>query len=137
MINEFREFINRGNVMDLSVAVVMGAAFNAIIASIVDDLIMPLVGILIGGVDFSSLVIEVGDASITYGNLIQALINFVVIAFVMFLIVKAYNDLQKSKEEAPPDSSHKDCPFCFTEIPLNATRCPNCTSDLEPSAAAV
>jgi large conductance mechanosensitive channel len=137
MLNEFREFINRGSVIDLSVAVVMGAAFNAIIASIVDDLIMPLVGILIGGVDFSSLAIEVGDATLTYGNLIQATINFLIIALVMFLIVKAYNDLQKTKEDAPADPTRQDCPFCCTEIPIKASRCPNCTSELAQTASTV
>ncbi len=91
MLKEFREFIARGNVMDLAVAVVMGAAFTAIVNSLVDDIIMPLIGVLMGGVDFSSLSIQVGDATIMYGTFIQAVINFLIIAVVIFLMVKAMN----------------------------------------------
>lgn len=107
MLKEFREFAMRGNVIDLAVAVVIGAAFTAIVNSLVDDLIMPLVGVLLGGVDFSSLAITLGDASITYGNFIQAIINFLIIAFVLFLIVRSTNRLQdrlaEEEEEAPPE----------------------------------
>jgi large conductance mechanosensitive channel len=107
MLKEFREFAMRGNVIDLAVAVVIGAAFTAIVNSLVDDLIMPLVGVLLGGVDFSSLAITLGDASITYGNFIQAIINFLIIAFVLFLIVRSINRLQdrlaEEEEEAPPE----------------------------------
>ncbi|MFN2198369.1 MAG: large conductance mechanosensitive channel protein MscL [Anaerolineales bacterium] len=131
MFKEFKEFISKGNVIDLAVAVVLGAAFNAIITSIVDDLIMPLIGILLGGIDFSSLVITVGNAQITYGNLIQAIINFLIIAFVLFLIVRAYNSMQKQEKPAP---TTKSCVYCFTDIPLKATRCPHCTSQLESAA---
>lgn len=95
MIKEFREFISRGNVMDLAVAVIIGAAFTAIVTSLVDDIIMPVVGVLLGGVDFTSLSIQVGDASIMYGNFIQAIINFLIIAFVIFLMVKALNEASK------------------------------------------
>jgi large conductance mechanosensitive channel len=107
MLKEFREFAMRGNVIDLAVAVVIGAAFTAIVNSLVDDLIMPLVGVLLGGVDFSSLAITLGDASTTYGNFIQAIINFLIIAFVLFLIVRSINRLQdrlaEEEEEAPPE----------------------------------
>ena len=107
MLKEFREFAMRGNVIDLSVAVVVGAAFTAIVTSMVDDIIMPLVGVLLGGVDFTGLAVSVGDASITYGNFIQAIINFLIIAFVLFLIVRSINRLEerlaKEEEEAPPE----------------------------------
>jgi large conductance mechanosensitive channel len=102
MLKEFRDFINRGNVVDLAVAVIIGAAFGAIITSLVDDIIMPLVGAIIGGVDFAALSIQVGEATILYGSFIQAIVNFVLIAFVLFLIVRSFNKLQKQQEEAPP-----------------------------------
>ena len=101
MLNEFKEFLNRGNVVDLAVAVIIGGAFGAIIVSLVDDIIMPIIGILLGGVDFTTLSIQVGDAAITYGNLLQALLIFVIIALVLFLIVRSYNKLQETEEEAP------------------------------------
>lgn len=95
MIQEFREFINRGNVMDLAVAVVIGAAFTAIVNSLVDDIIMPIIGVLLGGVDFTSLAITIGDASIAYGNFIQAVITFLIISVVVFLMIKAMNKAQE------------------------------------------
>ena len=102
MLKEFRDFALRGNVIDLAIAVVIGAAFTAIVTSLVDDIIMPLVGVLLGGVDFSTLAITVGDASITYGNFIQTIINFLIIAFFLFLIVRSINQLKErlAKEEA-------------------------------------
>ena len=102
MLKEFKDFISRGNVMDLAVAVVLGAAFGAIVKSLVDDLIMPLLGILLGGIDFTTLTVQVGDATLTYGNFIQAIINFLVIAFAIFLVMRSYNRLQKEEEEAAP-----------------------------------
>jgi len=110
MIQEFRDFINRGNVMDLAVAVIIGAAFGAIVNSLVNDIVMPIIGIIFGGVDFTTLAIQVGEESITYGNFIQAIVNFVLIAFTVFLIVRAYNRLQEEEEpeakpEAPPEPS--------------------------------
>ena len=101
MLKEFQDFINRGNVVDLAVAVIIGGAFGAIITSLVDDIIMPLIGVIIGGVDFASLAIQVGEASILYGSFIQAIVNFSIIAFVLFLIVRSFNKLQKEEEEAP------------------------------------
>lgn len=101
MLKEFREFLNRGNVIDLAVAVILGAAFTAIVKSLVDDIIMPLIGVLMGGVSFTDLSIQVGEAVILYGNFIQAIVNFVIIAFVIFLLVRWYNNLQKKEEEAP------------------------------------
>lgn len=133
MWKEFREFINRGNVIDLSVAVILGMAFNAIVSSLVNDLIMPLVGIILGGLDFTQLVIQVGDATLTYGNLIQAVVNFLIIAFVLFIIVRSYNRFQK--QGPPPAPNTHPCPYCATDIALKAVRCPNCTSNLEAAAA--
>lgn len=104
MLKEFREFIQRGSVIDLAVGVIIGGAFGAIVTSLVNDILMPLVGILLGGVDFDQLSIQVGEATILYGNFIQAIVNFLIIAFVIFLIVRSYNRLQKQEEqeEAPP-----------------------------------
>lgn len=95
MLREFREFIERGNVIDLAVAVIIGAAFGAVIASIVDDILMPIIGVIIGGVDFTSLAIQVGEARITYGNFIQSVVIFLIVAFVLFLVVRAYNRFRK------------------------------------------
>lgn len=101
MIKEFREFIMRGNVIDLAVAVIIGGAFTAIINSLVADIIMPIIGVILGGVDFTSLAITVGEAVITYGNFIQAIINFLLIALVLFLIIRAMNRASRKKVEAP------------------------------------
>jgi large conductance mechanosensitive channel len=102
MVKEFREFISRGNVLDLAVAVIIGGAFGAIITSLVNDMIMPIIGVLMGGVDFTGLGITVGSAKILYGNFIQAIINFLIIAIALFLVVKAANSVTKKKEAAPP-----------------------------------
>lgn len=102
MLKEFRDFINRGNVIDLAVAVVIGGAFGAIITSLVNDVLMPLVGIVLGGLDFAGLSIQVGEATILYGSFIQAIVNFLIIAFVIFVIVRSYNKLQEQEAEAPP-----------------------------------
>ena len=102
MLKEFRDFIDRGNVIDLALAVIIGGAFGAIITSLVNDIIMPLIGVILGGLDFAALSIQVGEATILYGSFIQAIVNFVIIAFVLFLIVRGYNKLQKEQEAAPP-----------------------------------
>jgi len=102
MLKEFREFISRGNVIDLAVAVIIGTAFTAIVRSLVDDIIMPLIGIVLGGVDFTTLAVKVGEATITYGNFIQASINFVLIALVVFLLVRGINRMQKRQKEETP-----------------------------------
>lgn len=102
MLNEFKEFINRGNVMDLAVAVIIGGAFGAIVNSLINDIIMPLIGVILGGVDFTGLSLVVGDATILYGNFIQAIVNFLVIAFSIFLVVRAANSAKK--EEEPEDA---------------------------------
>ncbi len=127
MLKEFKEFAMRGNVMDLAVGVIIGGAFGKIVDSLVNDLLMPIVGIFLGGIDFSGLSFTVGGAQIKYGNFIQAIVNFIIIAFVIFLMVRAMNRL---KREEPKMPTTKECPHCFTTIPLKATRCPNCTSEL-------
>lgn len=110
MWKEFRDFINRGNVVDLAVAVAMGAAFTAIVTSLTDDILMPLIGALLGGLDFASLAIQVGDATIAYGNFIQAIINFLIIAFVLFLVVKGYNRMQEAFIEDVKDEKAETKP---------------------------
>jgi large conductance mechanosensitive channel len=128
MLKEFRDFAMRGSVLDLAVAVIIGGAFGKIVSSLVDDIIMPLIGLLMGGVDFSSLAITVGGAQIKYGQFIQNVVDFLIIAFVIFMIVRTMNRFKKPAPAAALTT--KECPRCFTTIPLKATRCPNCTSEL-------
>ena len=127
MLKEFREFAIRGNVMDLAVAVIIGTAFGKIVTSLVDHILTPLLGLVMGGIDFSGLNTEIGDSVIEWGLFIQAIIDFLIIAFVIFLLVRAINRL---KREEPVTPTTKECPHCFTTIPLKAARCPNCTSQL-------
>lgn len=108
MWNDFKKFIARGNVLDLAVAVILGVAFGAIVTSLVDDIIMPLVGVLLGGVDFSGLAIEVGNEAIAYGNFIQALVNFLIIAFVIFQLVQFAQRFQKKEEAAPAGPTEEE-----------------------------
>jgi large conductance mechanosensitive channel len=117
MLKEFRDFVAKGNVLDLAVAVIIGGAFGLIITSLVNDIIMPLIGVLMGGIDFTTLSIQVGEASIMYGNFIQAIVNFLIIAFVLFLIVRQANKMQKQeeKEEATPAAPPEDIQL-LTEI---------------------
>jgi large conductance mechanosensitive channel len=127
MLKEFREFALRGNVLDLAVAVIIGGAFGKIVSSLVDNILMPLIGLLIGGIDFKSLALTIGSAKVEYGLFIQNIVDFIIIAFVIFLIVRAMN---RFKRQEPTTPTTKECPHCFTTIPLKATRCPNCTSQL-------
>lgn len=136
--NEFKEFAVKGNVVDLAVAVIMGGAFGKIVTSLVNDIIMPPIGLLLGGVDFTELVITLKEASgdipavtINYGNFINIVLTFIIVALAMFLIIKGLNGLKKKEEAASADPTTKECPHCCTEIPIKATRCPNCTSKLE------
>lgn len=133
--DEFKAFISRGNVMDMAVGVIIGASFKAIVDSLVADIINPLLG-LFGGMNFSEYKLKlIGDATLNYGNFITAIINFVIMAFVIFCIVKFMNGLAakfaKKKEEAPAAPTTKVCQFCKSEIAIEATRCPHCTSELE------
>jgi large conductance mechanosensitive channel len=118
----------RGNVLDLAVAVIIGGAFGKIVSSLVGDIIMPLIGLLIGGIDFSGLAITVGTAKVAYGSFIQNIVDFLIIAFVIFLMVRTISGMKKPAPAAAP--TIKECPHCFTMIPIKAMRCPNCTSEL-------
>ncbi len=136
IVKEFKEFINRGNVIDMAVGVVIGAAFKAIVDSVVTDLISPIIGIIFKQ-DFSSLSVTINGSVFTYGNFIMAVINFFLIAIVLFLFVKAVNKFRDAqaklthKEEKAPAPTTKKCPFCQEEISIDATRCPHCTSELD------
>ena len=145
MFKEFREFAIRGNMIDLAVGIIIGAAFTALVNSAVNDLIMPLIGYVTGGLDFSSFFIVLngksypsavaakaaGAPAIYYGLFINAVIIFLITAIVVFIIVRAVNDMRRREEGAPKEGpSTKDCPLCHTSIPIKAIRCPNCTSDL-------
>jgi large conductance mechanosensitive channel len=143
MIKEFRDFAARGNVIDLAVAVIIGAAFGKVVTSVVDDLIMPPIGMLLGRVDFSNLFValnggtyaslaaakDAGAPTLNYGLFLNTCFQFMIVAFAVFLLVKQVN---RFKKPAPPDPNTRDCPFCFTKIPVKATRCLACTSELRP-----
>ena len=128
MLKEFRDFAMRGNVMDLAIAVIIGGAFGKIIASLVNDILMPLIGLILGGISFADLSFKVGDAVVAYGLFIQAIVDFIIVAFVIFLLVRTMNSLKK--QPAPADPTTKECQYCFTAVPIKATRCPHCTSQL-------
>ena len=142
MLKEFKAFIMRGNVLDLAVAVIIGAAFGGIVTSAVNDVFMPPIGLLLGNVDFKDMFISLSGQSyptlaaakaagapvIAYGVFLNAIINFLIVGAVIFLVVRTANKLQKPAEAPAPTT--KDCPFCATAIPIPATRCPNCTSQL-------
>lgn len=139
-MREFKEFINRGNVMEMAVGIIIGGAFTAIVNSLVDDIINPLIGSIFN-MDFTSLVANVNGAEIRYGAFIMAIINFLLIAIVLFLIIKSINKMSKlGKKEEPAEEeapTTKICPFCKSEVPIDATKCCHCTSDLpeeEPAA---
>ncbi|MBQ3663524.1 MAG: large conductance mechanosensitive channel protein MscL [Clostridia bacterium] len=131
--NEFKTFAFKGNVMDMAIGVIIGAAFGAIVSSLVGDIISPLIG-LIFKQDFSTLTATVNEVEIHYGAFLSAVINFLIVAMVLFLVIKSINkasSLKKKPEEAPAAPTTKVCPFCKSEIPIGATRCPHCTSELE------
>ena len=130
-LDEFKAFAMRGNVVDMAVGVVIGTAFGAITTSLVNDIFMPIIGMFGGGVDFSTLAIKLGqDGSLNYGAFIQAIVNFILVAFCMFMVVKAMNKMKKPEPEAPKKIA-RVCPFCKSEIADDATRCPHCTSQLD------
>jgi large conductance mechanosensitive channel len=129
MLKEFKVFVMRGNVLDLATAVIIGGAFGKIIGSLVNDIIMPIIGLVMGGVNFSELSITVGAAVIKWGAFVQTTIDFLIIAFLIFLIIKAANSMKKAP--VPADPTTKECPHCFSAIPIKATRCPHCTSELK------
>ncbi len=132
-MKEFKEFIARGNVMDMAVGIIIGGAFTAIVTSLVEDIINPILGIF-GGMDFSEFVIPLtGSATLNIGSFISAIINFLIIALILFNIIKGMNKLSSigKKEEEPAAPTTKVCPFCKSEISIEATRCPHCTSQLD------
>jgi len=145
---EFRDFIARGNVFDLAVGIVIGGAFGTVVKSFVADLLMPPIGLLTGGLDFSNLFINLsstpyasladaqkaGAPTINYGVFINNLLSFLIIALAVFAMVKGYNRLRRQAEEAPPPPSQKECPFCRMTIPVEATRCGHCTSEVGAAA---
>lgn len=135
IFNEFKAFISRGNVIDMAVGVIIGGAFTAIVNSLVNDMLTPILGLITGGQDFSGLMLKFGDTEFKYGSFVSAVINFLLIAAVLFLLVKAINkvhfDFGKKKDEAPPAPTTKKCPYCCSEIAIEATRCPHCTSQLD------
>jgi large conductance mechanosensitive channel len=153
MIKEFKEFAVKGSVLDLAVGVIIGAAFGKIVSSLVDDVLMPPIGLLLGKVDFANLFWNLGDKpvasvaaakaagvpTVNYGIFLNNVISFLIVAFVVFLIVKEFNRLRRHGEtpQAPAAvtaPATKECPYCLSAIPLKATRCPHCTSELKPAA---
>ncbi|MBE0683331.1 MAG: large conductance mechanosensitive channel protein MscL [Anaerolineales bacterium] len=129
MLKEFKEFVMRGNVLDLAIAVIIGGAFGKIVASLVNDVLMPFIGALFGGGQFAKLSSSVNGVEIFWGLFIQAIVDFLIVALVIFIIVKVANSMKKAP--APTDPTTKECPLCFSIISIKATRCPNCTSELK------
>jgi len=150
MLKEFKEFAMRGNVVDLAVGVIIGAAFGAIVTSLVTDIILPPIGLLLGNVDFSNLFIvlqpgsvagpydtlaqaqEAGAVTINYGLFLNAVLIFIITAFAIFLLVRAMNRMRRQEQAPPPPATTKECPFCKSTVALEATRCAYCTSELQP-----
>lgn len=132
MISEFKEFVSKGSVLDLAVGMIIGAAFTAIITSLVDDIIMPLISGICGGVSFTDWSVMIGTAQLNIGLFVAAIINFILVAWVLFLIIKSINKARslKKTEEVEEAPTTKECPFCKSEINIDATRCPHCTSEL-------
>lgn len=148
MLKEFKEFVMRGNVLDMAVGIIIGGAFGTIIKSLVADVIMPPVGLLLGGVDFADFFVvlkdgatagpymalaqakEAGAVIISYGVFMNAVISFLIVAFAVFMLIKSVNKMRRQEEAAPAAPTTKECSHCFTTIAVKATRCPNCTSDL-------
>jgi len=142
MWEEFKKFIMRGNVIDLAIGVIIGGAFGKIVTSFVNDILMPPIGMILGKIDFSNLFIslsgekypslaaakEAGAATLNYGLFLNSVIDFLIVALVIFFIVKQVNRLKPEKPAAPAEPTTKPCPYCFTDIPIKATRCPHCTS---------
>ena len=148
MLKEFKAFVLRGNVFDMAVGIIVGGAFGTIVKSLVSDILMPPIGLLLGGVDFANLYLllkggepagpyaaladaqAAGAVTMNYGLFLNNIISFVIIAFALFLLVRLVNQMQRQEEEAPEAPTTKSCPFCDTAIPIKARRCPHCTSEL-------
>ena len=149
MFREFKEFAMRGNVVDMAVGIIIGGAFGTIVKSMVSDVLMPPIGLLLGNVSFSNLFItlkggevagpyptpeaaaDAGAVTLNYGMFLDNVISFLIVAFAVFLLVRGINSLKRQEEAAPPPPDKKDCPFCMSSISIKATRCPNCTSQIE------
>jgi len=150
MLKEFKEFAMRGNVVDMAVGIIIGAAFGTIVNSLVTDVIMPPIGLLLGNIDFSNLFVVLkegakgagpyaslaeakaaGAVTINYGFFINTVISFLIVAFSVFVLIRAINRLRRQEQAPPPAPTTKECPYCFSNIPIKATRCPQCTSDLK------
>src|ERR1043166_858682 len=145
MLKEFKDFIMRGNVLDLAVAVVIGAAFGKIVTSFVEDILMPPIGLALGGVDFSNLFVNLsgkdypsvaaakaaGAATLNYGIFFNNILNFLIIAFAIFLLIKQINRMQRPAPAPTAAPMTKECPYCLSTVPIKATRCPHCTSELK------
>ena len=149
MLKEFKEFVMRGNVIDMAVGIIIGAAFGTIITSLVNDVIMPPVGLLLGGMDFANLFIllkvgsqpgpyasladakAAGAVTLNYGVFINAVVSFLIIAFVIFLLIRTINRMKREEEAPPAEPTTKECPYCLSTIAIKATRCPYCTSELQ------
>jgi large conductance mechanosensitive channel len=145
MFKEFKEFVMRGNVMDMAIGIIIGAAFGKIVTSLVNDVIMPPIGLLLGKMDFNNLFINLsgkkysslaaakaaGAATISYGAFITTVVDFIIVAFVVFLLVKTINRIKRIKETPAPAPITKECPYCFSNIAVKAVRCPQCTSELQ------
>lgn len=135
MLKEFKEFAMRGNVVDMAVGIIIGAAFGKIVTSLVNDVIMPPIGLLLGNVDFSNLALtltektaEAEAVTIKYGVFINTVLDFLIVAFAIFIVIKQLNRLKKAEPEA--EVTTKDCPRCYSSIPIQASRCPHCTSEI-------
>jgi large conductance mechanosensitive channel len=153
MLKDFKEFAMRGNVVDMAVGIVIGAAFGTVIKSLVADVIMPPIGLLLGNVDFSNLFITLkagkvagpyislaaaqaaGAVTLNLGLFINTIVSFVIVAFAVFLLVRGINQLRQEQEAPPAVPTTKECPYCLSEIPLKATRCPHCTAELGAASA--
>ncbi len=144
MLQEFKEFTMRGNVLDMAIGVIIGAAFGKIITSFVNDILMPPIGLLLGRVDFTNLFINLsgqpygsleeaqaaGAATINYGLFLNTVLDFIIVAFVIFLLIRQVNRLKRESEALPAEPTTKECPYCLSTIPIKATRCPQCTSEI-------
>lgn len=144
MLKEFKEFAMRGNVVDMAVGIIIGAAFGKIVASLVKDVIMPPIGMLMGNVDFTNLFVNLSDqtfatlaeaqkagaATINYGIFINTVLDFVIVAFAIFMVIRAMNKMKRTEEVAPEAPTTKECPHCLSTIPIKATRCGHCTSEI-------
>ncbi len=151
MFKEFKEFAVRGNVVDMATGIIIGGAFGTIVKSLVDDVIMPPIGLLLGGVDFSNLFIVLKDGAtpgpyaalanakaagavtINYGLFFNAMVSFLIVAFAVFILIKGVNTLRRKPDAAAEPTTTKDCPYCASAIPIQAIRCPHCTSELQPA----